>query len=140
MLDYRLWQQRLIDELDCEVKSVGFSADVKSVLANAAKATPSLHVIPRDEKGKNLHTSGGSGSFVTAGVDIVIIARDYGDALGGKATKSIKEIVDLVDKALLKWTPPDSDEPVFFRQSKRIAMHKGLLIWAITYDTRYLKV
>jgi hypothetical protein len=140
MLDYKLWQDRLISQLGSSVKKVGFSDSVKSVLANANKATPSLHVIPRDERGVNLHTTGRSGSMVTAGVDIVIIAKDSSDAVGGQVTKNIKVISDLVDSALMGWTPSDANQPIFFRSSKRIAMYKGLLVWAQTYDTKYIKV
>ncbi len=140
MLDYSLWQDRLVSRIGNNVKSIGFADSIKSVLANAVKATPSLHVIPKDERGTNLHTTGRNGSLITAGVDVVIIARDNSDAVGGQVTKNIKAIADMVDSALMGWTPSDANQPIFFRSSKRIAMYKGLLIWAQTYDTKYLKV
>jgi hypothetical protein len=139
MLDYGLWQQRLKDGLGSSVKKVGFSADIKSVLANAVKATPSIHVIPRDERAVDMPTTGTNRSRITAGIDVVIIAKDSSDALGGQAKKNIKSIRDAVYTILMGWKPPDATQPVFFRAGKRIAMHKGLLIWADTYDCKFIK-
>ena len=108
-------------------------------LANAVKATPSIHVIPRDERAVDMPTTGTNRSRITAGIDVVIIAKDSSDALGGQAKKNIKSIRDAVYTILMGWKPPDATQPVFFRAGKRIAMHKGLLIWADTYDCKFIK-
>lgn len=139
MLDYRLWQGRLHDEIGDDVKKVGYATDVQSVLKNAVKNSPSIFVIPKDEKATNRDTTARTRSMMTGGIDVLMIAADFSDALGGKAIDGLHELRKKIFNVLVGWTPADADLPVHFRSGKRMAMHKGLLIWADTYDCQFLR-
>jgi len=139
MLDYCLWQQRLDQSFNHIVKKVGFASDIKAVLANAIKKSPSIFVIPKDERATDSDSTARTRSLITGGVDVLLICADFSDAFGGKASIGLHDLRKQIFDVLVGWTPQDADTPVHFRSGKRMAMHKGLLIWADTYDCRFLR-
>lgn len=139
MLDYRLWQQRLIDELDGTVKTVGFSADIKAVFENATKIVPAIYIIPSTELSSDRDSTASTGSYTTGSIDVLVAARDYSDALGSKALDTNYEVTKAVFKALNGWTPPDADCPIHKRSGKRIMFKDSILYYAVNYDCKYFE-
>lgn len=137
MIDYSLWQQKLSTELT-NVTNVGFAADVSSVLSHGIKAAPSIFVIPRDERAVDRDTTAGVRSMTTVGIDVVMIAFDASDGVGGRAKKGLRLLRQSVFNSLQGWQPPDAQLPVHFRAGKRVSMYRGLLIWSDTYESKYL--
>lgn len=138
MIDYELWQIRLKTEVN-GVTSVGFAADLSSVLSHGIKAVPSIFIIPRDERATDRDTTAAARSMVTVGIDVLMIAFDAADGVGGQAKKGLRVLRQSVFDTLQGWQPPDTQLPVHFRAGKRVAMHKGLLIWADTYECKHLQ-
>ena len=139
MLDYRLWQSKLETDLSGIVKKVGFAAEIKAVLKNAARFSPAIFIIPKDENAKHLGSTGSTKSLVTAGMDILIIAKNSTDALGDKAHDQLKTVRDAVSASLIGWKPADASTPVNYRSGKRFGLNQGFLIWADTFDCQFIK-
>jgi len=139
MLDLKLWQARLVSELGSIVKKVGYSSGIAEALKKTVVLSPSVYVVPKSEQNEDRDSTGFHGSLATASTDIVIVARDYGDATGNRATDELKTVTDAVFSALNGWLPSDASTRIHQRSSKRYGMLKGALIWVVTYDCQYIK-
>ena len=139
MLDYRLWQERLKDELGGLVKTVGFSADIKAVFDNAINLVPAIYLIPSTELSQDRDSTASTGSYTTGSIDVLVVARDYSDALGSKALDTNYDVTKAVFKALNGWTPPDADSPVHKRTGKRVMFKDSNLYYAVNYDCKYFE-
>ena len=139
MLDYRLWKDRIKENINIDIKHIGFSADIKAVLQNAIKNTPSIYIIPSGERSQDRDTTASVGSYTTGSVDVLVAARDYSDALGGKAMDSNYDITKAIYSALVGWIPPDADTAIHKRSGKRIMFKDGILYYAVNYDCKYFE-
>lgn len=142
MIDYKLWQQRLIDELDgnSSVKKIGFAADIQAVLKNAAKYGGSIHVVPgSDNANGRADSTSQSRSIVRSTVQVLSIARDYSDARGDAATDKSKTITDLIYNALHGWTPADCIDSAHYKSGKFLGIIKGFIMWVETYETTQMR-
>lgn len=142
MIDYKLWQQRLIDELmpNPAIKKIGFAADIKSVLKSVRKNKGTIHIVPgADSLDGAADTTQHNRTITKASVQVLTIARDYSDATGDGAMDKAKTITDLIYNALQGWTASDCIDSAHYKGAKPMGFLDGFVMWLETYETLQLR-
>lgn len=117
--------------------TIGIAANYETVIANGIQGEINIYVIPGNDDGARLESTGVVISEVSAPVGILLGIREVTDAIGEAATDPLKTYREALAGALHGFRPTGANEALAFSNGGLVDFKDGVYWQLDNYESSY---